>query len=241
MTGEVEFEGSGLLWRVEGDAVELVRERICEALPDLEQLPGTELIKRNMVRAVFRVPLGPDRPSVIVKRYSVRGPYDWVKYTFRESRALAEWRVGRELDRIDVPTAIPLAMAERRTLVLLDAALITREIVGARHLNAYMEDELAEPSVARASLLVQLAAVVRRMHESGFVHNDLHGGNLLVTGEPEQAVVHVIDLHSVQRSRRPSARRREFDLIKLMHSIRTCTTAEERGSILVNYGRVTAP
>lgn len=247
---EVEFEAGGLRWRVETDAVERVREAICERLDTLEDRPGTVLIKRNLVRAVFRVPLD-DGSAVVVKRYNVRGPYDWVKYTFRESRALAEWRVGRGLDAVGVPTAVPLAMAERRDPVLLDAALITREIPDARHLNAYMEEELAAPSVARAALLVQLAALVRRMHEAGFVHNDLHGGNLLVTGPAATAQIHVIDLHSVSWTRvdepgpdarrRPSARRREFDLVKLLHSIRTCTTPEERGSVLVDYGRVSNP
>lgn len=233
------FSEGDLDWTAEPDAAELVREHIARHLDDVERLPGATVLKRNMVRAVFRVPL-PGAGTVIVKRYAVGGPVDWAKYTVRASRALEEWRVGRWLDAAGIPTAVPLAMAEQRDMVLRDAALVTREIPEAVHLNEYVETHLqgdARRDALRAALYAQLARIVRRMHDAGFVHNDLHGGNVLVNGPPDAPCVHVIDLHSVRRfpGRVPPAGRRWFDLMKLLHSLQTCSTPEERTELCRVY------
>ncbi len=226
------FEEGGLVWTAERAVADAVRRDVAARLDALPGVEDVARIKQNLVRAVYRAPLT-GHGTVIVKRYAVRGPLDWVKYAVRPSRALAEWRVGRWLDRAGIPTAVPLAMAERHTLVLRDAALVTREIPDAVHLNAYVEEHLggdAQRDAWRARLYDELARTVRRMHDAGFAHNDLHGGNVLVNGPPDAARLHVIDLHSVsRRTRRAQPRgRRWFDLVKLLHSMRTCSTTEER-------------
>ncbi len=233
------FTEGGLDWVAEAPAAAIVREEIARRIDDIENASGASVLKRNMVRAVFRVPLT-NGTVVVVKRYAVGGAVDWAKYTFRPSRAHEEWRVGRWLAAAGVPTAVPLAMAERRDVVLRDAALVTREIPDAVHLNAYVEAHLqggADEDALRGALYAQLAAIVRRMHDAGLVHNDLHGGNVLVNGLPDVARIHIIDLHSVKRfaDRTPPAGRRWFDLVKLLHSMRTCSTARERVEICRVY------
>ncbi len=233
------FTEGGLDWTAEPATAEFVRAQIAAHLDTLEQLPGCTLIKRNLVRAVYRLPLA-GHGTVIVKRYAVRGPFDWVKYTFRATRALEEWRVGRWLDAAGIATAVPLAMAERRRPVLQDAALVTREIPDTVHLNAYVEAHLVgtpERDAWRVRLYDDLARIVRRMHDAGYVHNDLHGGNILVNGPPAEARLHVIDLHSVSRHSggAASAGRRWFDLLKLLHSMRTCSSIEERERVCRVY------
>jgi len=233
------FTVRGLDWVAEPDTAALVRDQVAGRIDELESEAGASLVKRNMVRAVFRMPLH-GFGSVIVKRYAVRGPFDWVKYTFRASRALEEWRVGRWLDEAGIATAIPLAMAERRRGVLQDAALVTREIKDAVHLNEYVEEHLvgdAARDLLRHELFDRLVRIVRRMHDRGFVHNDLHGGNILVTGPADASVVHIIDLHSVSRYERrtPPAGKRWFDLLKLLHSLRTCSSPAEREQMCRTY------
>jgi hypothetical protein len=162
------FEASGLVWRAEAAHAALVHREIAEKIDALDRIPGAELIKRNLVRAVWRVPLSDGR-RVIVKRYRVAGVGDFMKYAVRDSRALTEWRVGRGLDAAGIATAVPLAWAERRIRgVLRDAALVTREIPDAVHLNAFVERHLlsaaAEP--LRAAFYDDLARLVRRMHDA---------------------------------------------------------------------------
>lgn len=235
--GLARFEQGGLEWLAEAPTADVVQREIAARLDAVESIPGAELIKRNLVRAVYRVPLA-DGARVIVKRYAVRGVRDPVKYLFKASRARAEWRVGRGLDEAGIPTAVPLAMAERHAGGLLrDAALVTREIPDALHLNAYVEEHFAaeEGAELRVALYDRLARLIRRMHAAGFVHNDLHGGNVLVNGDPATAQAHIIDLHSVTRSGTPSPGRRWFDLVKLLHSMRTCSTPQERVALCRAY------
>ena len=236
------FTERGLDWLAEPATSALVHDQVARRIDELESDAGASLVKRNLVRAVFRMQLD-GFGAVIVKRYAVRGPLDWIKYTFRASRALEEWRVGRWLDEAGIATAVPLAMAERRRGVLRDAALVTREIKDSVHLNEYVEEHLmcspARPAIdaLRHALFDQLAQIVRRVHDAGFVHNDLHGGNVLVNGPPDSAQVHIIDLHSVKRYRRRTspAGKRWFDLLKLLHSMRTCSTPAERVAMCRAY------
>ncbi len=237
----VEFEASGLSWRAESAPSETIRREISDRLMSIETLAGVEVLKRNLVRTVLRVPLA-SGGRVIVKRYAVRGLRDWIKYTFVPSRAKAEWVTGRALHEAGIPTAVPLAMAERRGFVLSDAALVTREIVDSVHLNAYVAAHLGGPDdPRRAALYDDLARIVRRMHDAGFVHNDLHGGNVLVNGPPEAPRLFVIDLHSVSRSSRPSEGARWFDLAKLLHSMMSCSTAAERERLCRVYEETGGP
>lgn len=237
-----EFEAGGLSWRAERAHAAAVRAEIAGRLDELCAPRGAEVLKRNLSRTVLRVPLAAGG-RVIVKRYAVGGVLDWIKYAVVPSRAQAEWSTGRGLDAAGIPTAVPLAMAERRRLVLRDAALVTREIAGALHLNAYVAAHFrgAAPDPLRARLFEELARTVRRMHDAGYVHNDLHGGNILVNEAPESARLHIIDLHSVSHSVRPSPGARWFDLVKLLHSMLTCSTEEERAGICRAYEETGGP
>jgi tRNA A-37 threonylcarbamoyl transferase component Bud32 len=237
----VAFDAGGLRWRCDPAHADVLRREVAERLDALATTPGVEVIKRNLVRTVLRVPLSTgDR--VIVKRYAVRGLRDRIKYAIVPSRAQAEWTAGRGLAAAGVPTAVPLAMAERREGGLRDAALVVPEIVDAVHLNAFVERRLTdEGDPRRAALYDDLARMVRRMHDAGFVHNDFHGGNILVDGTLDAPRLHVIDLHSVARRARPSERARWFDLAKLLHSMRTCSTAAERERICRVYEETGGP
>jgi tRNA A-37 threonylcarbamoyl transferase component Bud32 len=237
----VEFEASGLAWRAEAAPSDTIRREIADRLMSIESVAGVEVLKRNLVRTVLRVPLA-SGGRVIVKRYAVRGLRDWIKYSLKPSRAKAEWTTGRALHEAGIPTAVPLAMAERRGLVLSDAALVTREIVDSVHLNAYVGEHFGGPEdPRRAALYDDLARIVRRMHDAGFVHNDLHGGNVLVNGPPEAPKLFVIDLHSVSRRARPSEGARWFDLAKLAHSMMSCSTAAERERLCRVYEETGGP
>ena len=239
------FAASGLDWRAESPSADIVRREVAERLDRLAEVPGAVVLKRNLIRVVWRVPLSDGR-RVVVKRFSVDGVRDWLKYAVKDSRARTEWRIGRGLAAAGVPTAVPLAFGERRQgRVLRDAALVTREIEDAVHLNAYFEQHFAgdgpAPTRQRAALLRDIGRLVRQMHDAGFIHNDFHGGNVLVNGPPEHPSLHVIDLHSVARRTHPAEGARWFDLVKLLHSMLTCTTPGERKRICEAYEKAGGP
>lgn len=236
--GAVSFTASRLAWRAEASDAGMLEREVGARLDVLESVPGVELLKRNLVRTVLRVPLSDGR-RVIVKRYRVAGLEQFFKYLIARSRARTEWEVGRALEGAGLATSVPLAFAERRRgPVLRDAALVTREITDSLHLNAYVDAFLRgtpERDALRAALYDELARLARRMHDAGFAHNDFHAGNLLVSGPPERPRLHVIDLHSVTRPARLSQRQRWHDLVKLLHSLRSSSTPDERLRICAVY------
>jgi tRNA A-37 threonylcarbamoyl transferase component Bud32 len=239
-SAEVAFEASDLDWRAEAGEAAAVRA-LAERLDGLESAPGAEVLKRNRVRSVLRVPLADGRHA-IVKRYRVAGAEGRLKYRVRPSRARTEWDVGRALAEAGLAAAVPLAYAERRSGggALRDAALVTREIPDALHLNAYAERFLrgsAERDALRGALYTEVARFARRMHDLGFAHRDFHGGNLLVNGPPERPRLHLIDLHSARRRGRVSERARWRDLVKLLHSLRADATSDERLRIAEAYAQ----
>ena len=235
------FEAGGLVWTAESAAADVLRRGVAERLDDLATSERATVLKHNLVRTVLRVslPPPPDGPgSVIVKRYAVRGATDWLKYCFRASRAAAEWRAGRALAAAGVPTAVPLAMGERRRFVLRDAALVVPEVPGALDLRDFVGRHFGsgtDGAAGRAALFAALARIVRRMHDAGFVHRDLHAANVLVSGPAAAPSLHVIDLHSVRRHTASARRARRFDLLKLLHSLLSCSTAAERRRLLEVY------
>ncbi len=231
----VRFSAGGLEWLGLPSAVAGVRDVVAAQLDDLEALPGAVLVKRNLVRAVIRADV-PGLGDVIVKRYAVRGPLDWAKYAVRASRAEAEWETSRALRSAGIPTVACLAMGELRSIVLRDAALVVRTIPGARFLNQYVRESWGDArDEHRSELFLSLSRTVRRMHDAGFVHNDLHGGNVLVNGPPDAPALHVIDLHSVARSSSPGETARWSDIVTLLHAIRLDTTTEERVAMCRAY------
>lgn len=96
--------------------------------------------------------------------------------------------------------AAGVAIPEPRALAVLpggDRLIATQHLEGQK-----LHEALAGDREARAALLAAVGALVHRLHESGTVHGDLHGGNVLVT--PLGPVL--LDLGTARPSRRRAAR-----------------------------------
>ncbi|MEN8184022.1 MAG: lipopolysaccharide kinase InaA family protein, partial [Myxococcota bacterium] len=141
---------------------------------------GSETVKRSRLRHVFRIRLV-DGSDVFVKHYLHRAarPFGWLG---APSRSLEELSNLERLAAVGVAAVEPLACAERhRRGRLEDAVLMTRALPRARPLAEALT-QLPEPD--RIAPLGALARSLRRLHDAGFWHRDLHAGNVLVGGEP---------------------------------------------------------
>lgn len=117
-----------------------------------------------------------------------------------------EWRALQALATADLPVPRPLAHGRLPS----GERVVAMEHVGEASLLARLRT--ASPDERRV-LLAALVDTVRRLHTAGFVHGDLHLGNLRATGES-------IQLLDLGRSRRTRSRRaRERDLARLLHSL----------------------
>jgi tRNA A-37 threonylcarbamoyl transferase component Bud32 len=237
------FAGArGLAWTADPAEADWVREVLAPDPDGVARLPGATEVKRNPVRSVWRVPR-PGRDAVYVKRFRVSALRDAAKHLFVPSRARAEWDASAGLRAAGLPAAEVVAFAERRAGPFLrDAACVVREFPDARELVPWMFRRWgqegpwsAEVAAARAALLARIGRLLRAMHGAGFLHPDLHGGNLLLAGEGDAPDLRVIDLHGVRRLPAPAEGRRRADLAKLLHSLHTATTAAERRGLVAAY------
>lgn len=144
-----------------------------------------ELLKSNSGRMVWRVAAG--EPALFVKRFP--------KEVFRD-RAAKEAGLLLTLERAGIPCPRLVAVAKDRA----GSYVLTEEIPGVRTLDSI----LAEAGTSARPLIDALGLLVRQLHDSGFEHQDLHTGNVLVRG----GALYVIDVHRARRSRSLSLHRR---------------------------------
>ncbi len=237
--GPVTFEGAGgLRWTAAAAEAEWVRGVLAPDPGAAGRLPGATIAKENSVRTVLRVPRA-GLPAAFVKRFRVSPIRDAVKYLFVPSRARAEWDASRGLRAAGIPAAEVVAFAERRAGgVLRDAACVVREFPDAMELVPWMFRRFGQEGpwspgqeAARRALLERLGRLLRSIHDAGFRHPDFHGGNLLLAKEGDPPAMCVIDLHTVRRG----TPERTGDLVTLLHSMLTATTAEERTILRLAY------
>jgi tRNA A-37 threonylcarbamoyl transferase component Bud32 len=157
----------------------------------------SETVKENSARIVRRVaaPGG----ALYLKFFRDRGPLAAIRRLVAD-RSSREFEALDHLRKSGVSAAEPVACGvhEGRSFVL------TREVAGARILK-----DLA-PSLDRAgrsAMVRELGRFVRSVHDAGVRDDDLHLGNILVTGEAAAPRLTLIDVHraslgAVDRSQR---------------------------------------
>jgi tRNA A-37 threonylcarbamoyl transferase component Bud32 len=134
------------------------------------------VVKDNRVRSVHRW------NGLYVKRYKL--PTIWQKIRrFLDERAGREFRVLGLLRERGIEAPEPVAWAGGGG----STYLFTREIPGARPLSS---ETLTRP------ILLDLAGFIRRLHDAGLRHNDLHIGNVLRA----DGKLYIVDVHQAALS-----------------------------------------
>lgn len=136
----------------------------------------------------------------------------------RLDRPRAELEVTALLRSRGVPVPVPVfVLAERRGL-FWHAALATELLPDASSGGDFLR---AAPVRARLLDVVRAAGhTIRKLHDAGGCHADLHVDNLLVVGdEREPARVVVTDLDRAKIMQRVAPRRRMGELMRLLRSL----------------------
>lgn len=169
--------------------------------------------------------------TVFVKRYKSRSPGDVCKHLVVPSKARSEWNALQLFERVGLPCPRPLAFFEQRSLGRLrDSALVVEALDGAVPLLEYVDAPARDLPVAGAVALARdLARYVRRMHDAGIMHRDLHGGNILVQAAAEGVPrLFFIDLHRALHLPGLSGWMRRRDLAQLCNSLAVRTSQKIR-------------
>jgi tRNA A-37 threonylcarbamoyl transferase component Bud32 len=208
-----------------------------------------KLIKETKVRSVISIP-GSDISDggIYIKYFKRKGYSDYVKYLFSPTRTRTEWKVAGELLSKGINTALPLAIAEKRTWSLLDSSmLVTKTVPRSEPLMEYCQTTFngilsGEKLAEKKKLLNDLAGFVRNIHEKGFFHNDLHAGNILIKfnndyfSPVKDYTLYLMDLHHVKILKQLSKRKRLHNLAQLFNSLSSILTKSDKSGFVKSYG-----
>ncbi len=149
-----------------------------------------EEVNSNRMSRLVRYQSGGD--SYYIKSYSSRGR--GLRRFIGRSRTRAEWENLQAFSTMGLPTADLVAYGEFFANGSYQGTLITREVGGTLDLATLVDNRHwgLRDRQWRSRVSGRLSETVRKMHENGFVHNDLKWRNILVevTDDPE---VYLID------------------------------------------------
>jgi serine/threonine-protein kinase RIO1 len=144
-----------------------------------EELYGLEtatVTVRPALGSVGHVNIGPE--TFYIKKYQSPGKKK-LRFLFK-SKARREFENQLLFRRLGINTP-EIVLFRERGLIRRRAVLVTREIPRAATLLELLSaPPSARPVVDFNGLTEKLADIVRRIHDSGFVHNDLRMRNILV-------------------------------------------------------------
>jgi len=180
------------------------------------------VVKTGPHRIVYRAEL--PEGAIFVKHYLVPGIRAKVRQWFRRGKGRNEGRRTRYLDQIGVPTITPIALGEqRKRFFLLENYLVTHAIPEMVPLDEFVERRLADwpldrQARIRQSLAEALGVMTARLHNSGFVHQDFHPGNILVRmGADDRPELAMIDLDALRVCRPLNWSEAQLNLALLNH------------------------
>lgn len=227
--------GDGWRWKV----LSTQRERLLSAMvgiESVESMPGFRVLGSSVVRCVGALPLE-DGLQVVVKRYRPRGRMRVLSMNVRGPQWIREWEAAHEIINRGIPTAVPLALGEKRHLIgATSGAVITSALMGSPSLlEAFSMPELDVPGPHRGSLPEVVGQFVSILHERGVLHRDLHGENILVTSRDGSIVLFLLDLHRLTFSRKVSLTQRLWNMAQLLASLQGRISQREESAILMGY------
>ena len=215
-----------LKWRTRLSFVNEKARRIMAA-PDAFLDSGARLLKDGRSSTVGK------GDGFVLKRYNFKKTENLIKDIFRPSRASRAFRTAYHLELLGIPTARPIASADKRMLGLpARSYFLMEEIAGAVDLGTYLRNG-GQPDM---ELVQQVARFVAKLHNEGFSHRDLKQTNLLLDGDRK---IRLIDLDGVKFIWSVPENRCAADLVRLAEGMQKfpAVTSRYRFHFLLAYGR----
>jgi hypothetical protein len=191
-----------------------LRDDLIDSLPPLffqdpvlavQKLEG-QVIKDSRLRwaALFCLPGG---KRVFLKRDKTKGWAEAFKSLLLPSKGRKEWFIAYQLQKRNLPIPKPLGWMEKGHWGFVRESYYLSEAVGSgASLIDLRQVKIDVP-------FESLAKKVRKFHDAGLFHKDLHGGNFLWDGES----FFLIDLHRAGILRSVSLKQRLWNLAHLFH------------------------
>ena len=190
----------------------------------IQNLEG-EVIKASKLRfaAIFRLT---DGRRIFFKRDKTQGPLVSLKLLMLPSKGRKEWFIADQLKKRNLPVPEPLGWMEKVHRGFVKESYYLSEAIGSGV-------SLIEDSVILESpfALSNLAKTLRKFHDVGLFHHDLHAGNFLRDGES----FYLTDLHRAEIVRSLSLDQRLWNFSQLFLSLRSRWTEKEQMEFIEKY------
>jgi tRNA A-37 threonylcarbamoyl transferase component Bud32 len=180
-----------------------------DPISSIQKMKG-EVIKESKLRfaAIFTLPNG---RRIFFKRNITKGWLESLKYLLLPTKARKEWFVAYQLQKRELNIPQPLGWMEKIRWGFVKESYYLSEAIGS---GVSLIDD---PAVLRESLWRdEFAKTVRKIHDRGLFHKDLHAGNFLWNGQS----LFLTDLHRAKIVRTLSLNQRLWNLSQLFHSLR---------------------
>lgn len=191
-----------------------------EFLTSLAWESGKGEIVYDQRNRLVHLPVDPQqgiRKDIIIKRFNLVRKYDQLRFRFIPSKAVRSLKTALALERIGVPTPCPVGLLEiRGRFREVETSSFVTEFC---HYDFSLMDlvlssrDHPEKKEVIKGLLPVLARDVRKMHDAGIIHNDLHDGNVLVVNT-DPPVLYYIDLNRARLKKALSLAERAKDLAR---------------------------
>jgi tRNA A-37 threonylcarbamoyl transferase component Bud32 len=230
---------TSILKRVsKGELKGWVREEILRDLPSIffddpfssiQELKG-EIIKESKWRKAAIIQL-PNGRRIFLKRDKSKGWIEYIKYLFSPSKGHHEFLIASQLESKNLNIPKPLGWMERVRGGLVKESYFFSEAVGTGISFIDEGSKLKDPIS-----ITKLALTVKKFHDAGLFHRDLHAGNFLQEGDS----LFLTDLHRTKIIRTLSMKQRLWSLAHLFHSLRSTWGDEDQLEFLSRYfgGRI---
>ncbi|WP_018248123.1 lipopolysaccharide kinase InaA family protein [Orenia marismortui] len=157
--------------------------------------------------------------DIIIKKFNLTRRYDKLRFCFLDSKAVRSLKLALALENIGLRTPKPIALLEQRGKFnqIVYSYFITEYIDYDYNLLDILKD-YDHPLRSKAQeWLPQIARDIKKMHDAGIVHNDLHAGNILVGDIDNNPKFYYIDLNRgrIKKSLKLKTRMQDLARFKL--------------------------
>lgn len=195
------------------------REPAASALEALLPDPDVLLSQGRIYKPGTRTHAGRitiDGDDRFLKRINYRGWRYGMKYLFRRSRAMHNWKVMWAFRYRRVPVADPILCLDERSCRFLKRSYVLTDFArGAERLKVVWP---TLNDAQRKTLLIRLACILGRMHRFGGLHGDLKWDNILVCAQ--EGRVTLVDFDGSRILRRVTAKKANKDVARFLKDLK---------------------
>ncbi len=154
--------------------------------------------------------------DIVIKKFNITKKYDRLRFKFIQSKAVRSLIIANALNHIGIKTPKPLAVVEKRGKgnELVYSYYITEFIPYDYNLLDIIDQKDHPYHNEILNFLPFIAADVRKMHDAGIVHNDLHAGNILIKNIKLSPEFYYIDLNRARINGKLDRKKRMKDLAR---------------------------